>query len=79
MNLAMWVLAFLVTGWEGKGDGIDIKAYWTQDSCEQALAMAKDKPLILEGKRYEGRYTCIYEPEWNVQSWHDAVEKEARP
>lgn len=77
MNLAMWVLVFLVDGWEGKGDGFDVKAFWTQDSCEKALAMVKDKSLIENGTRYKGRYTCIYEPEWN--KWDRGVEKEIKP
>ena len=76
MNMAMWVLVFLVNGWEGKGDGFDVKAFWTQESCEKALAMARYKPMIIGVKRYEGRYVCIYEPEWN--KWERGVEKEAR-
>ena len=78
MEQAMWVLAFLVTGWEGKGDGFDIKAFWTQASCEEALAKAQYHPTEFNGKQYQGRYVCIYEPEWNTKPWHDAVEREAQ-
>lgn len=80
MTTGMWVLAFLVTGWEGKGDGIDLKAFWSQESCERALIeetrVRGIGAAVIAGERFEGYHTCIYEPQWNAQPWHEGVPKE---
>lgn len=43
------------------------------------LAVVKDQPFINLDQSYEGRYVCLYEPDWNAKPWHDAVEREVQP
>ena len=63
---AVWVLTFMVTGWEGQGDGYDIEAFTDQRTCEQARLILNDG--VRGGKfgpqGHEGEYWCTYEPEW---------------